>query len=130
MARDESLAWKPFEKISVTEKLCDFEPYDRLSGSVQETIEYLQKVMEHAKAKGLDNVRFWYEQNYEDVQITIYANRMETDAEFNARWEAHKERLEQKKRRQQRQAENAAKKLKKTEDEQRALYEELKRKFG
>ena len=125
MAKD----YKDFPRREMLETVNAFDPSE-LDGPVDEAIE----VFQHAKALAAENG--WYkvyidvDWHYEDCTVYIRAWRMETDAEYEARYEGEKLRLAKKKERQQKAAENAAKKLAKTEAEERKLYAALKAKFG
>lgn len=123
------MAWKEFKREERLETLREYEPY-QLQGPLEALIEDLSAAKAKADAKGWFGLHVDVRQDYEDVMIYVRAWRNETDEEFNKRWEARKAHIEKTKRRQERAAINAAKKLQKTEEEQRALYEELKRKFG
>jgi hypothetical protein len=120
---------KPFERIRRLETVEKYQPYE-LAGSLDDLIHELQEQKAIAEKRGWEDIHVTVESWYENIEVAICAWRWETDAEFNNRWEDHKAHLEKKKRRQQRSAELAQKKLEKTEEEERQMYEQLKRKFG
>lgn len=123
------MARAEFKHIDREETMASFSP-EEFDGPVKIAIEKLQEYAAIASKNG------WYEPHidvdyyYDDCTIYIKAKRPETDAEYESRWEAHKAHLDKKAARQKKAAEAAARKLAKTEAGQRALYEELKAKFG
>jgi hypothetical protein len=121
---------KKFERIRRLETVKKYEPY-QLAGMLDDLIDELQEQKAAAEKKGWEDIHVTVETYYEnECEIAICAWRWETDKEFDKRWEDWKHHLEKKKKRQQRSAELAQKKLHKTEEEERAMYEQLKRKFG
>ncbi len=123
MAKDQTKRYEMLETIR------EYEPY-RLCGPLDALIADLSAANDYAVQKGWYGVHVNVDQNYEDVMIYVKAWRNETDAEYDKRMDYQRSQLEKKKRRQERAAINAAKKLQKTEEEERAVYEQLKRKFG
>jgi len=69
---------------------------------------------------------YWY---YEDIDIEVIATRWETEAEFDARWEAEKARLDRQREGQRKKLEKAKKALEKSEAEERELLARLKSKY-
>lgn len=118
-----------FEKIECLETLGELD-LGSLDGPIDELIQTLENYKILASQKGWTKVHINVDWNYDNVDIYVRAWRWETDKEFDRRWEMRKAYLNAKAARQKKRAEAAAKKLQKTEEEQRALYEELKRKFG
>lgn len=121
--------WKAFKRLERRETLRKMEPWT-FAGPIEGAIEELQKLKKEAEDKGWFGVHIDVDHSYDDVEIAVYAWRNETDKEYNARWEAHIKHLEKTKKRKQRALERAQEKLQKTEDEERAMYESLKKKFG
>lgn len=118
MAKD----YKNFPRGELLETLVGCDP-GHLEGPVDQAIEVFQQAKAKAAENGWYNVHVYVDHYYEDCTVYIRAWRMETDAEYEARYEGEKLRLAKKK-------ENAAKKLAKTEAEERKLYAALKAKFG
>ena len=125
MAKD----YKDFPRDQMLETLVGFDP-NELDGPVDEAIELFQQAKAKAAENGWYNVHVYADWHYEDCTLYIRAWRMETDAEYEARYEGEKLRLARKKEQQRKAAERAAAKLAKTEAEERKLYEALKAKFG
>lgn len=123
------MSLRDYERIDRLETLGSFDP-SNLDGSLDEAITMLQGYKERAADNGWYKVHIDVDWYYDDCNIYIKAWRPETDAEYESRWAAHKAHLDKKAARQKKAAEAAARKLAKTEAEQRALYEELKAKFG
>ena len=121
--------YKGFPRLKRYETLGSLGPSD-FDGSVDEVILMLQGYKERAKDHDLYDLRVSADWGYDDVSFDIRATRAETDDEYEARYQSEKERLSKKVARQRRAAERADKKLAKTEAEQRALYEKLKKKYG
>ena len=118
-----------FKRVERLETLRTYEPY-HFCGPLEALIDDLVLVKKEAEAKGWFGVHVDVDHSYDDVEIYIRAWRNETDAEYNKRWEERVKQLEKAKRRKQRALELAQKKLQKTEEEERQMYEQLKRKFG
>ena len=120
---------KELARIERCETIASFSP-ETFDGSVGVAIEKLQEFMAIASKNGWHEPYIDVDYYYDDCTIYIKALRPETDAEYESRVVAHKAHLEKKVARQKKAAEAAARKLAKTEADQRALYEELKAKFG
>ena len=121
--------YKDFPRSERLETVSSFDPSE-LEGQIDETIEVFHRGKAKAAKNGWHKVHVYVDWCYEDCSVYIRAWRMETDAEYEARYEDEKLRLAKKKERQQKAAERAAEKLAKTEEEERKLYEALKQKFG
>lgn len=121
---------KKFERIRRHEVVKKYEPY-QFAGMLDDLIDELQQEKAAAEKKGWEDIHVTVETYYEnECEIAICAWRWETDAEFNKRWEDWKIHIEKAKKRKQRALERAQEKLQKTEEEERALYEQLKKRFG
>lgn len=121
--------YKDFPRSERLETVSSFDP-NELEGPVDEAIEVFQKAKAKAAENCWYNVHVYVDWHYEDCTVYIRAWRMETDGEYEARYDAEKLRLAKRKERQQKAAERATAKLAKTEAEERKLYETLKAKFG
>lgn len=119
----------PLERQEIPEIVRRFVPGE-MDGPLSDFIEYLRAAGEEAMAQGWYGLHVETDWYYEDCTIYIRAWRLETDEEYGTRQKAERELLAKKVARQKKSAEAAAKKLAKTEAEQRALYEQLKEKFG
>jgi hypothetical protein len=121
---------KPFERIRRLETVKKYEPYE-FAGLLDDLINELQEQKATAEKKGWEDIHVTVETYYEnECEISICAWRWETDAEFNKRWQDRVHQLEKAKKRKQQALARAQKKLEKTEEEEREMYEQLKRKFG
>ena len=90
-----------------------------IEGPIENVMNRLIGFKQDKESEGYFNIRFHIEYSYEDVELEVRGDREETDEEYAARMESMKKAEEKKKA-------DAAKK----EAADRALYEELKRKFG
>jgi hypothetical protein len=121
---------KKFERIRRLETVKKYEPY-QLAGLLDDLIDELQQEKAAAEKKGWEDIHVTVETWYEnECEIAICAWRWETDKEFDKRWQDRVHQLEKAKKRKQQALERAQKKLQKTEEEERQMYEQLKRKFG
>lgn len=121
---------KKFERIRRLETVKKYEPY-QFAGLLDDLIDELQQEKAAAEKKGWEDIHVTVETWYEnECEIAICAWRWETDKEFDKRWQDRVHQLEKAKKRKQQALERAKKKLEKTEEEERAMYEQLKRKFG
>jgi hypothetical protein len=119
---------KKFEKIEVRQVVGKIDLGD-LEGPIDSAIQMLERHKATADKNGWRDTRitvYWY---YEDIDIEVIATRWETDAEFDARWEAEKARLDRQREGQRKKLEKAKKALEKSEAEERELLARLKSKY-
>jgi hypothetical protein len=119
---------KKFEKIEVRQVVGKIDLGD-LEGPIESAIQMLERHKATADKNGWRDTQisvYWY---YEDIDIEVIATRWETDAEFDARWEAEKARLDRQREGQRKKLEKAKKALEKSEAEERELLARLKSKY-
>ena len=103
---------KQIEKISVSEFIATFTPYD-LEGTAEDAIKYLQE-----KFQPNDKLDYSVDYSGEYGEYSVYRTRLETDKEYAARMKAAEQALTKQKK---------SKESKELRD--RKEYERLKRKF-
>ena len=101
---------KQIEKISVSEFIATFSPYD-LEGTLEDAVKYLQNQFQLN-----DKIEFYYSDEYSEY--SVYRTRLETDKEYAARMKAEEQALAKQKK---------SKENKELRD--RKEYERLKKKF-
>lgn len=113
------MAKKQEKRLLTGTYIQDISIYD-FEGTLDEVINSLGALK--ALHSQFDNLSIEVVQSYEDVFFTLVGDRLETDEEFESR-------IQEEKQREQRKLKRLAKTQKKAEDE-RKLYERLKKKFG
>ena len=111
------MARKEFERLERLERLGQYQPYE-LSGSLEDLVDSLQSHLDKVRQNGWMRPYVEVTEYYGDCTIYVNAWRMETDEEYETRWELNKKILEKQK--------NAA--LKRAQRE-RATYLRLKKKY-
>lgn len=109
------------KKISFSTDI-DISLYDVLDGKdIDQVYEALQEVESKARAKYPNAIRFYIDvySGYGELDISFLGERSETDAEYKKRTE-----------REQKVKTKNEKQKKEKEDRERALYAELKKKYG
>ena len=90
-----------------------------IGGKVDDVIQMLANYRDKYVADGYFNISIYTEHYYDTVSIELRGDRYETDAEYEQRTSMEKAIIERQKQEKR-----------KREDEERKLYERLKKKYG
>lgn len=111
------MAAKTKERLTSSHMIRSFSVYD-FDGKVDDVIQMLANSRDSCIEQGYFNARISVDSYYESVDMYLYADRYETDAEYEKRLEA----IAKEKQRIKVQRKKAA-------EDERKLYEKLKAKY-
>lgn len=122
-------------KVDIRQKLYELGidvPFLNCSGeeyTIEEMIEQLNRAKELIDIQGFTNVSIKIDSGYEDVSLEIFAERPETDAEYNRRMTLAQKRRESNKIRLEKEHARLEQERIEKENQERKLLSELKKKY-
>ena len=113
------MAKNPIKEKQIRTELLSGFYLNSFEGPIENVLYRLTGFKQDWEAEGYSNIRFNIIQNYDDVELEVKGDRIETDMEFAVRVNAYHAAQQKKK----------AEAVKK-EAAEREMYETLKRKYG